>query len=116
MSSISRVFGGCITLMAKAATTTAATVDGAGKRILKSYTVSQPLAKFTGEKELTRAIAVKKVWDYVKLHNLQNPDNKKEIQCDDKLKTIFDGKDIVGITEVMKLLSPHFPKPVPKAI
>ncbi|KFK44945.1 hypothetical protein AALP_AA1G323100 [Arabis alpina] len=113
MATISRVFGACRVLMAKAATTPAATATGKeGKGILKLVRVSPPLASFSGETELSRATAVKKVWEYVKLHNLQNPLNKREIQCDDKLKAIFAGKDTVGITEVMKLLSPHFPKAV----
>lgn len=41
---------------------------------------------------------------------LQNPANKREIICDDKLKTIFDGKDRVGFLEIAKLLAPHFVK------
>lgn len=41
---------------------------------------------------------------------LQNPANKREIQCDEKLKTIFAGKDKVGMLEIAKLLSPHFIK------
>ena len=43
---------------------------------------------------------------------LQNPANKKEIFCDEKLKTIFEGKDKVGFTEIAKLLSNHFVKSV----
>ncbi|KAL9993901.1 putative transcription regulator SWI/SNF-BAF60b family [Helianthus debilis subsp. tardiflorus] len=39
-----------------------------------------------------------------------NPTNKKEIICDEKLKTIFDGKDRVGFLEIAKLLAPHFVK------
>ncbi|KAL9307947.1 putative transcription regulator SWI/SNF-BAF60b family [Arabidopsis thaliana] len=112
MAGISRVLGGFRTLMSKAATVEAGTVAGEGKGIFKTRPVSQQLASFAGESELTRNSALKKVWEYVKLHNLQNPANKKEIHCDDKLKTIFDGKDKVGITEIMKLLSPHFPKSV----
>lgn len=60
--------------MAKAATTTEVTGAGAGgkaKGILKTFPVSQPLANFAGENELSRGSAVKKVWEYVKLHNLQ---------------------------------------------
>ena len=41
---------------------------------------------------------------------LQNPANKKEINCDEKLKSIFEGKEKVGMMEIAKLLSPHFPK------
>lgn len=41
---------------------------------------------------------------------LQNPANKREINCDDKLKSLFAGKDKVGMMEIAKLLSPHFIK------
>nr|VDD44272.1 unnamed protein product [Brassica oleracea] len=100
MTAFSRVFGGCRTLMAKATR----------KGILKTVPVSKTLASFAGESELSRATAVKKVWEHIKGNNLQNPENRKEIICDDKLKTIFEGKDKVGFTEIAKLLSPHFPK------
>ncbi|KAL4325870.1 hypothetical protein GQ457_11G020320 [Hibiscus cannabinus] len=68
------------------------------------------LGKFLGASEASRTGTIKKVWEYIKRHNLQNPANKKEIICDDKLKTIFDGKDTVGMFEVTKYLSPHFVK------
>lgn len=58
--------------MSKAATTEAVAGAGReGKGIFKTFQVSQPLASFTGETKLTRGSAVKKVWEYVKLHNLQ---------------------------------------------
>lgn len=41
---------------------------------------------------------------------LQNPENKREILCDEKLKAIFEGKNAVGFLEIGKLLSPHFVK------
>ncbi|CAI9786072.1 unnamed protein product [Fraxinus pennsylvanica] len=78
--------------------------------ILKSTPVSPALQSLVGAPEISRAGAVKKVWEYIKLHNLQNPNNKKEIYCDDKLKSLFEGKDIVGFLEIGKLLSNHFVK------
>lgn len=71
MAAISRVFGGFRTLMSKATTVEAVTVAGEGKGIFKTLPVSQQLASFAGESELTRGSALKKVWEYVKLHNLQ---------------------------------------------
>lgn len=56
---------------AATATPTATATPGAGKGILKIVPVSQPLAKFAGESELSRASAVKKVWEYIKGQNLQ---------------------------------------------
>ncbi|KAL6505225.1 hypothetical protein OROGR_025042 [Orobanche gracilis] len=80
--------------------------------IQKVVPVSSELGKFLGSPEVSRTDAVKRVWEYIKLNNLQNPDNTKEIFCDDKLKTIFEGKDKVGFTEVARLLSSHFVKSV----
>lgn len=34
-------------------------------------------------------MVVKKLWDYIKSNNLQNPDNRREILCDDKLRALF---------------------------
>ncbi|XP_073030447.1 upstream activation factor subunit UAF30-like [Primulina eburnea] len=76
--------------------------------LLKAKPVSPTLRNFVGASEISRAEALKKVWGYIKLHNLQNPSNKKEIFCDGKLKALFNGKEKVGFLEITKLLSPHF--------
>ncbi|CAI9755521.1 unnamed protein product [Fraxinus pennsylvanica] len=81
------------TSTAKAKTTNATKAKSGNAGILKVQNVSPALAKFIGSSEASRSGAVKKIWEYVKSHNLQNPDNKREIYCDDTLKTIFDGKD-----------------------
>ncbi|KAK4748030.1 hypothetical protein SAY87_014616 [Trapa incisa] len=78
--------------------------------IQKVTPVSPALAKFLQSDEASRSGAVKKIWSYIKLHDLQNPINKREIFCDEKLKSIFDGKDKVGFLEIGKLLSGHFVK------
>lgn len=41
---------------------------------------------------------------------MQNPENKKEILCDEKLKTIFEGKEKISFLEIGKMLSRHFVK------
>ncbi|XP_045813725.1 upstream activation factor subunit UAF30-like [Trifolium pratense] len=78
--------------------------------IQKVVPVTSELGSFIGSPEVSRTEAVKKVWEYIKLQNLQNPNNKKEIFCDDKLKTIFDGKEKVVFTEIARLLANHFVK------
>lgn len=40
----------------------------------------------------------------------QNPANKREILCDEMLKSIFDGRDKVGMLEIARLVSSHFQK------
>ncbi|KAL9232420.1 hypothetical protein vseg_007534 [Gypsophila vaccaria] len=117
-----RTLGKCSILMAAAKTVstkaapkkTAAAATTAAKPlkgILKPMPISPTLKEFLGgAPEVSRTDAVKKVWEYIKLHNLQNPSNKKEIICDQKLKTLFSGKDTVGFLEIARLLSQHFVK------
>jgi chromatin remodeling complex protein RSC6 len=73
----------------------------------KPLTPSPALAAVVGAGQLTRADVVKKVWDYIKSKNLQNPQNKREIVADDKLKAVFGGKDKVSMFEMNKHLSGH---------
>ena len=97
---------------AKAAVKKPAAPRTTNSGIQKVVPVSSELGDFLGAPQVSRTDAVKKVWAYIKLQNLQNPANKKEIFCDEKLKTIFEGKDKVGFTEIAKLLSNHFVKSV----
>lgn len=67
---------------------------------------SAELAAVVGAGPLSRAEAVSKVWDYIKSHDLQNPQNRREILGDDKLKKVF-GKDKVTMFEMNKHLAQH---------
>ena len=70
---------------------------------------SKELAAVVGDKPLARTEAVSKIWEYIKKHNLQNPENKREILADDKLKPVF-GKPKVTMFEMNKYLSAHLSK------
>jgi len=66
---------------------------------------SKQLAIILGsEKPVSRADAVKGIWDYVKQHNLQNPENRREILADDNLKPLF-GKNKITMFEVGKIVN-----------
>ncbi|XP_068654756.1 protein TRI1-like [Aristolochia californica] len=83
-----------------------------GKReprgIMKPRPVSAEMQALVGVPEIPRTQALKQIWAYIKEHNLQDPENKKIIVCDEKLKKIFGGKDRVGFLEISGLLNPHF--------
>jgi chromatin remodeling complex protein RSC6 len=72
----------------------------------RPVTPSKELAEITGKDPLPRSQMVKKVWDHIKANNLQNPENKREIVADDKLRAVF-GKDRVSMFEMNKHLSNH---------
>ena len=59
-----------------------------------------------GSGPLPRGQVVSKVWEYIRSHNLQNPENRREILADDKLRRVF-GKDKVTMFEMNKHLAAH---------
>lgn len=67
---------------------------------------SAELGAIVGASPLPRGEVVSKVWDYIKKHKLQNPENKREIMADDKLKKVF-GKDKCSMFEMNKHLAAH---------
>jgi chromatin remodeling complex protein RSC6 len=71
---------------------------------LKPLTPSPALAAIIGDKPLPRTEVTKKVWEYIKKHNLQDAKNKRNINADDKLKVIFK-KPQVTMFELTKLIS-----------
>jgi chromatin remodeling complex protein RSC6 len=67
---------------------------------------SPELGAIVGNDRLPRSQVISKVWDHIKKNNLQNPENKREIVADDKLKKVF-GKDRVSMFEMNKHISKH---------
>ena len=74
--------------------------------LMKPLQPSSELAAVVGSSPLPRTEVVSKVWDYIKSNNLQNPENKREILADDKLKKVF-GKDKVTMFEMNKYIAAH---------
>jgi upstream activation factor subunit UAF30 len=86
----------------------AAKSGGSGKAnaLQKPLQPSGELAAVVGAGPLPRGEVVSKVWDYIKSNNLQNPENRREILADDKLRKVF-GKDKVTMFEMNKHLAQH---------
>jgi upstream activation factor subunit UAF30 len=80
--------------------------EKANPALQKPLQPSDELAAVVGSNPLPRAEMVSRVWDYIKQHNLQNPENRREILADDKLKPIF-GKDKVTMFEMNRYLAQH---------
>jgi upstream activation factor subunit UAF30 len=71
---------------------------------------SKELAAVVGAEPLPRGDIVSKVWDYIKKHELQNPENRREILADDNLEAVF-GKKKVTMFEMNKYLTQHLTSP-----
>ena len=82
-------------------------VRKANPALLKPMKLSPELEAVTGAGPMSRGEVVKKLWEYIKKHNLQNPSNKRNILADDKLKVVFGGKSEVTMFEMTKLVSKH---------
>jgi len=80
--------------------------QGRQSGLQRPVTPSADLAAITGSAPLPRSQVVSKVWDHIRKNNLQNPQNKREIIADDKLKPIF-GKPKVTMFEMNKHLAQH---------
>ena len=73
----------------------------------KPLNLSADLEAVVGKGPLPRTEVVKQLWVYIKKNNLQNPQNKRNILADEKLKRIFGGKGEVTMFEMTKLVSAH---------
>jgi len=67
------------------------------------------LAVVVGDEAMPRTEITKKLWDYIKKHNLQDKVNRRMINSDWALKDLF-GKSAVSMFEMNKLLQSHLKK------
>lgn len=74
---------------------------------MKPMTLSPTLAAVIGTAPIPRTEVTKKIWEYIKKHDLQDAANRRNINADDKLKAVFGGKAQVSMFEMTKLISGH---------
>lgn len=74
---------------------------------MKALTPSAELAKVVGSAPLPRTEATKKLWEYIKRNNLQDQANRRNINADVTLQSVFGGKRTVNMFEMTKLVAKH---------
>ena len=74
---------------------------------MKPMNISPELAAIVGSEPIPRSEVVKKLWVYIKENGLQDTQNKRNINADEALKKVFDGKGVVSMFEMAKLISKH---------
>ena len=70
-------------------------------------TASPALSEVIGNKPLPRTEIIKKIWDYIKKNGLQDKKNRRMINADDKLRTVFGGKEQISMFELAKVVTKH---------
>ncbi len=65
------------------------------------------LAAVIGKKPIPRTQVTKKVWAYIKKHDLQDPTHRRVIVADEKLRPIFGNRRRVDMFQMTKLINQH---------
>ena len=65
------------------------------------------LAAVVGSTPLPRSELTKKLWNYIKKNGLQDKTKRTQINADDTLRAVFNGKSQVSMFEMTKLVSGH---------
>jgi chromatin remodeling complex protein RSC6 len=65
------------------------------------------LSEVVGSKALPRTELTKKLWAYIKKNGLQDKKNKRNINADEALLAVFNGKKTVSMFEMTKLVNKH---------
>lgn len=68
--------------------------------------VSPELQTIVGESTMPRTEIVKQLWAYIRKNNLQDPNNKRKIICNEELRVVFE-TDCTDIFMMNKLLAKH---------
>ena len=84
--------------------------SGDGGGFMQKLQPDEALAAVIGSEPQPRTEVTKRIWDYIKQHNLQDAKDKRTINADAKLKKVFNGKDSVSMFEMTKLVNSHLKK------
>jgi chromatin remodeling complex protein RSC6 len=74
---------------------------------MKPVVADQALAAIVGAGALQRTEITKRVWTYIKAHELQDATNRRRINADDALRAVFGGADSVTMFELAKDIAKH---------
>lgn len=74
---------------------------------MKPVQPDETLSRIIGGNPLPFSEVSRRVWDYIRVHRLQDEKRKVIIHADDKLEPVFGGKSQVTIFEMLKLIALH---------
>ena len=74
---------------------------------MKPVQPDDKLSAIVGSTPLPRSELTKKLWAYIKKKGLQDKKKRTQINANDSLKAVFNGKSQVNMFEMTKLVSRH---------
>lgn len=74
---------------------------------MKPMQPDEALGAVVGNMAMPRTEITKRLWAYIKRNGLQDKQNKRNINADEKLGKVFGGKKQVSMFEMTKLASKH---------
>lgn len=78
------------------------------------YRLSAEMTAVCGTDILPRPQVTQHIWKYIRANNLQDPNDKRKIFCDEKMKKIMAGQDTVNMFTMAKFVTPHMLEKLPK--
>lgn len=79
-------------------------------RTMPAMKLSASLTDVIGTDTMPRGEVLKKLWDYIRAHDLQDPANKRLIRPDTKLAKVFGTKEPVDMFKLAGILGKHMEK------
>ncbi len=89
------------------ASSTRPSAKGRGRGLQQPVHPDAALAKVVGREAQPRTEMTKRLWGYIKDHDLQDPDDGRVVRADDRLREIFAGKRKVSMFEIARHLNQH---------
>ncbi len=76
-------------------------------KFMQPMKISDDLAQVVGKGPMPRTQVTKKIWAYIKKHERQDPENRRNIIPDEKLAKVFGGKQAINMFELTKKVNKH---------
>jgi chromatin remodeling complex protein RSC6 len=87
------------------------TKDKKNSAFMRPVQVSDALAEIVGQGPMARTEVTKKVWDYIKKNKLQDQNNKRMINPDQKLAKVLGSSQPIDMFKMTSKISKHIKEP-----
>lgn len=78
---------------------------------MRPVQVSEDLAEIVGQGPMARTEVTKKVWDYIKKHNLQDQNNKRIINPDQAFAKVLGSSEPIDMFKMTGKIAKHIKEP-----